>query len=385
MKQVLLAAPLFMSCALFIRSLVPEPGFTNIPVGLDPCAIATADLNRDNILDLVTANITGNGISVLLGRGDGSFQPVLLPHPGAGLSPGSLVIADLDGNTVPDIATANRDDDSVTVLIGNGDGTFREPISFPVGASPVSIGAADLDGDGAIDLVTANQGDESISILLNGSSGLFGKETRLPVSGAPIAIITGDFNIDGRPDLVAAHNNTNNASLFFGNGSATFDTERLLDVGAPQIDAASEDLRNDEDFDLIFLTASSIVVISNSLVQEDGTPGTVFENPLPTVPNAINPRADSPSALAVGKLHQERSDVDTNSDVVYADPAFGLNIMQGLGTGVFQFDPNDDGSEIIFLNFEGPTDVLIADFNKDEKPDLATANLDNSVSVLLGF
>jgi hypothetical protein len=127
-----------------------------------------ADLDGDTIPDLVTANLFSDDVSVLLGNGDGSFQAAVSFV--AGDEPFCVAVADLDGDTVPDLVTANRGGDDVSVLLGNGDGSFQAADAFPVGDElplPVAVVAADLDGDDAPDLVTANSGSDDVTVLIN--------------------------------------------------------------------------------------------------------------------------------------------------------------------------------------------------------------------------
>jgi hypothetical protein len=139
----------------------PPPMFQPAPsspfaVGNAPFSVAVADLDDDTLPDLVTANADSDDVSVLLGNGDGTFQPAPSSPFAVGDDPLSVAVADLDGDTIPDLVTANLASDDVSVLLGNGDGTFQAATSFAVGTSPGSVAVADLDGDTLPDLVTAN-------------------------------------------------------------------------------------------------------------------------------------------------------------------------------------------------------------------------------------
>ena len=131
----------------------------------EPRSVAVADLDADSVPDLVTANVRGDDVSVLLGNGDGTFQTAV-SHP-AGDGPRSVAVADLDGDTIPDVVTANVDSDYVSVLLGNGDGTFQAAVFFAAGAEQRSVAAVDLDGDTIPDVVTANADNDNVSVLLN--------------------------------------------------------------------------------------------------------------------------------------------------------------------------------------------------------------------------
>ena len=138
---------------------------TNFPAGDGPVSVAVADLDGDTVPDLVTANQNSDNVSVLRGNGDGTFQTAVVYAAGDG--PFSVAVADLDGDTFPDLVTANFNSDDVSVLLGIGDGTFQPAAAFAVGGFPRSVAVADLDGDTFPDLVTANQGSDDVTVLIN--------------------------------------------------------------------------------------------------------------------------------------------------------------------------------------------------------------------------
>ncbi len=133
--------------------------------GGGPQSVAVADLDGDSVPDLVTANERSDDVSVLLGNGDGSFQAAV--SFAAGDLPLSVASADLDGDSVPDLVTANGISDDVSVLLGNGDGTLQPAAAFLAGDLPGSLAVADLDGDTALDLATANEISDDVTVLIN--------------------------------------------------------------------------------------------------------------------------------------------------------------------------------------------------------------------------
>jgi hypothetical protein len=137
----------------------------SLPIGVNPSSLAIADLDGDQLPDIVSGNFASSDLSVLLGRGDGSFGPATSFPAGGGAI--SLAVADLDLDGVLDLATVNEGSNEVGVLLGNGDGSFRAAARFGVGDSPVRVTAADLDGDGFPDLVTANRSGDDLTVLLN--------------------------------------------------------------------------------------------------------------------------------------------------------------------------------------------------------------------------
>jgi FG-GAP-like repeat/FG-GAP repeat len=131
-----------------------------------PVSLAVGDFNRDGNQDLVTANDPSNSVTVLLGSGNGSFQtPINLP---AGIRPQGVVVSYLNGDDLQDLAVANFDG-NVSVLLGNGNGTFRPAMSFPAGAGASSLVDGDFDGDRLQDLAVTT--GNSVTVLLGNGNG----------------------------------------------------------------------------------------------------------------------------------------------------------------------------------------------------------------------
>ena len=135
----------------------------NYDSGGDTARLAIGDLNGDGYLDIAVANGGTDNVSVLLGNGDGTFQTAL--NYGVG-GPIFVTIGDLNGDGAPDLALANNLSDYVSVLLGNGDGSFQTAVNYGVGNFPHSIAIGDLDSDGAPDLAVANHLSDNISVLL---------------------------------------------------------------------------------------------------------------------------------------------------------------------------------------------------------------------------
>jgi hypothetical protein len=170
-----------------LPAFVAPPAFD---VGTQPAGVAVADLNGDGIPDLITTNSNGNDVSVLLGHGDGSFQPARnFP---VGLFPTSLVVGDFNGDGIPDLAVTSG---TVHVLLGNGDGSFRtSSVSYIAGGDPEFV-EAHLGGAGRDDLVTANTVSNDVSVLLNdgvwgGGLAPGGQPSHRPRSGVAVSSLS---------------------------------------------------------------------------------------------------------------------------------------------------------------------------------------------------
>jgi hypothetical protein len=191
---------------------------TSFPVDANPQAVVTADFNNDGKLDLATSNYddaTGDGtLSVLLGNGDGSFQPARTSA--TGQYPFSLAVGDFNADGKGDLATANYDyseTNDVSILLGNGDGTFAPAVALHItDAYSWSIAAGDLNADGKLDLVTKSDdgwGYDSVSVLLGHGDGSFAAPiTYDSYYGQLFSPTLADFNGDGNVDVAVAGKQT---------------------------------------------------------------------------------------------------------------------------------------------------------------------------------
>ncbi|HXF05037.1 MAG TPA: VCBS repeat-containing protein [Blastocatellia bacterium] len=183
-------------------------------VGQGPIALAVGDINQDGKTDWVAANYLSSTLSVALGNGDGTFGRVSTLSLNEGENPSSLAMGDFNGDGRLDVAVANFVSNNVTVLLGRGDGRFHEALSIPLlGQGPSAIVTADFNLDGALDLAVTNMLSNEVSLLFGDGKGTFGEVERIPVGEAPVALAVADFNRDGRPDLVAANFNGDGLSL----------------------------------------------------------------------------------------------------------------------------------------------------------------------------
>jgi hypothetical protein len=160
----------------------------NFDVGSAPRSVQVADLRGNGIRDLVTANFGNDSISVVLGNGDGTFQPAL--NIAVGRRPLAVAVADFDGDQIPDLVVANSADDTASVLLGNGDGTFHLAGNFAVGPNPIAVAVGDFNGDRKPDIVTANLGrtgmpGDTVSVLLGNGDGTFQAPRTFPAGRSP--------------------------------------------------------------------------------------------------------------------------------------------------------------------------------------------------------
>ncbi|PEP14064.1 Na-Ca exchanger/integrin-beta4 [Bacillus wiedmannii] len=186
-------------------------------VGTHPVGITSGDFNGDGNLDLAVAN--NRFISILLGVGNGRFLPAMNINIGDSPLLGILA-ADFNGDGKLDLAVTNDiPSNVVSILLGNGDGTFQPSTFYPAGDAPIAITTGDFNGYGKLDLVVTdvNVGANNVSVLLGIGDGTFQSPSSLPVGQIPVGIASADFNNDGAIDIAVPNYESNNVSVLLNN------------------------------------------------------------------------------------------------------------------------------------------------------------------------
>jgi hypothetical protein len=339
--------------------------------GLGAFSVVVDDFTGDGILDLAVAAAgapfgSGEGMNVLLGNGDGTFQPARTFA--AGGFPTSVVAGDFTGDGILDLAVANSGGNNVSILPGNGDGTFQEVRSFPVGSNPRSVAVGDFTGSGILDRAIANKGafsfDESVSVLLGNGNGTFQAAHNLDAGPTPVAVVVGDFNGDGKADLAVANGIYGTVSVLLGNGDGSFQAARTVAAGNGTTSLAVGDFNGDGRLDLAVANYGGSTV-SVLLGNGDGS----FQAPRSYAAGS------RPSAVAVGDFRGDGL-LDL---VVVNDDRLGpstVDVLLGNGDGSFQ-------TQRTFAVGSAPTSVAVGDLNSDGHLDLAVGSYYGAV-VLLG-
>jgi hypothetical protein len=231
-------------------------------------AVLIGDLNGDGIPDLVTSNYSGTTISVLLGNGDGTFQSHV--DYAVGSFPFGMAMGDLNGDGIPDLAVAAHNSSAVEVLLGNGDGTFQPAQSLTTAGTSQYVAMADFNGDGILDLVTCSSGGSSISVFLGNGDGTFQTEQSFGTGSITFGLAVADFNNDGLPDVAVSNNDSNAVSIFLGNGDGTFQAQADSTVATSPTTMAAADLNADGNVDLV-VGSQSGTAVSLMLGNGDGT------------------------------------------------------------------------------------------------------------------
>src|SRR6266496_262309 len=237
----------------------------SVLVGTAPQFVAVADVNEDGFSDLVTS-VPFNDVLVLsFGNGEGSFQPQPAPPSFAvGTFPLSIAVGELNSDGFPDVVTANRTSGDVSVLLGNGNGTFQPQQRASTGSSPQSTAIADLNGDGFRDLVVANGGTNDVSILLGNGDGTFQTEQRFAAGSFPNSMAIADLNGDGFPDIVTANGTSNDASILLGNGDGTWQVQHRVAVPSNPNSIPIAHLNGDNVPDLAVLSPPALPVLGGN-------------------------------------------------------------------------------------------------------------------------
>ncbi len=268
---MLLLGSVVVMDSVWAQGEVPFFARRDFEVGASPRSITVGDFNGDGHQDLATANLNAATVSILLGRGDGTFQSA--QDVGVGALPLSITVGDFNGDGHQDLATANRVSfasapGTVSILLGQGDGTFQAAQDVTVGAIPASITVGDFNGDGHQDLATANNGGNTVSILLGQGDGTFqaAQDVGIGAVAFPLSITVGDFNGDGHQDLVAGGSTV---VILLGQGDGTFQAAQDITVGGPVFSVTVSDFNGDGQQDLA--TGNNAASVSILLGQGDGT------------------------------------------------------------------------------------------------------------------
>ncbi len=331
--------------------------------GANPQAVAVGDFNGDGKLDVAVANSVGNNISILLGNGDGTFKPQVTYT--TDTAPQGIAAGDFNGDGHLDIAVTNSGSNLVSVFLGNGDGTFQPKVDYATGSQPKGIAVADLNGDTHPDIVLTNAGGSpgTVGVLLGKGDGTFKAQVTYNTGLNPWAVAVGDFNNDGIPDLAVANNNNNNVvSILLGKGDGTFQSQFQSPTGNTPVSIALADFNGDGNLDMAVADQQGNAV---SILLGNGKGGFAA--------NVDYNTGTFPIAVTTGDFNH-----DGIPDLAVSDSnGNSVSVLWGRGDGTFYGQLNVGTGDI-------PYAAVAADFNHDGNDDLVVANSGgNSVSVIM--
>jgi hypothetical protein len=278
---------------------------SNHGVGANPDAVAVGSFTNDQETDIVVANKAGGNVTVLLNsqQNPGTFEAGITSKVGsAGSNPVAIAVGDFNQDGNLDVVVANSTTKTVTVMLGEGDGSFSSSESYPVGTSPSSVAVADFNNDGYPDIAVTNSGDGTVTVLLNnGSAGGFTPAPGSPytVGNSPSGVAVADFNQDGYPDLAVSNAGSANVSVYLNNGAGggfTPDTGSPYATGNGPSAVTSADFNNDNYPDLAIAneTDGTVTMLLNNgksgggFTPQDGSPFTVGKQPISIIAEDFN-------------------------------------------------------------------------------------------------
>ncbi len=357
-------AILFLSACDFPQ---PPPDlfykFDVMPVDQDPAHLLTTDLNMDGEPDLVSANTTSNTISILYGKGDGSFRPAL--HSSVAAEPTMSAVGDINRDGYPDLVVNSRGADMFVVLQGNGDGSFRKPIATRTGRIPLNIILGDFNHDDKLDAAVTLTFSK-MELYMGTGDGYFRKGVTYQTGSRSFSGVTQDFNGDGHLDIALAVNSSGASSirLYMGNGDGTFQQPKRLAQNLGPLAVEASDMNGDGKTDLTFASSQGdnlYLLYSNG----DGT----FKEPISFSGGG------GPFALTTGHF-----DPDKLKDVAVANSRSStFSIVIHNADETFKYPTRDytiDGGTVLA--------ITSGDYNHSGMSDIAVAsNAKNTIEIYL--
>ena len=335
------------------------------PLPAAPVSITAGDFNNDTKNDV--ALVAGTSVYVYSGLGTGSFNTTPAQY-SAGTFPGVIAAGHFRNSSELDLAVLDVFPSStgVAILLNNGTGTFANAVLYDLGASPGisggtpnSLAVGDLTGDGIMDLAVADDqfANNEVSVLLGNGDGTFGNLTNWVADQQPTALVIGNFVGDAHADLAVVNQASNDVSFLAGNGNGTFLAPPTLSHISSPGPVVTGDFNGDTKQDVIVGNTSSLA--GTILTVLDGNGNGTFNTPT-TISNTItNPKTGQAKELAAALMNN-----DNSLDLVMLDSNNKLDVFFNNGSGVF-------AAPVAYPAGTSPQGIAVGDFNGDSKPDVA--------------
>ncbi len=328
--------------------------------GQRPSTLVAAHLTQSGNLDLAFADWLSGQLVILLGNGDGTFQPARKLRV---TNPVELAAGDFneDGNEDLAIVEANgTGDGTLAIFLGDGKGGFKLNTTYPIGVVSGSVAVADFNGDGHLDAVVSDQGVDStpgdVIVFFGDGQGKLRRVAKFKMPHQqPTGIAAGDLNGDQHPDLAVTLAATGSVAVFINDGTGKFKKPATYSAGGGEaVNVKIADLRNNGKQDLVIANLSQGMVVL--LNKGDGTFGK------PTIYPPACPDCEAPFACVVADFN-----LDGKLDVACATSIDDSYFFYGKGNGKFGPSIPIDNT----INFQGGFSIAAGDFNNDQAPDLA--------------
>jgi len=330
--------------------LVPSE---TVPVGDFPYSICTADFDKDGDNDFAAANFRQNSLSVMMNDGNGIFGSLTEINVGSG--PISVIAADLNGDGYPDLAVVNQLTNDVSILLNNGDGSFPNQTTFPVYESPICLTGADIDCDGDIDLAVGHHNADYasyISIVANNGDGTYAEPVRYLFLSTVFSITAADIDNDGDIDLAFADFYNSHIGIMPNNGDGSFGIIRTTSVDSLPNSLFNTDFDADGDIDLAVINSGSnnVEILDNNGNGHFTTLTTCGVGGMPSSVFGADFDGDGDIDLAV---------TNKNTD--------DISVLFNIGNGNFT-------TPVTYPAGDKPGAILAVDFTGDDIPDLMAIN-----------
>ena len=323
-----------------------------MPTGISPYFVVAVDLNHDGFLDLATSNTISHDVTVFINNGDGTFKDGI-SYPTHGFTPYALATGDINGDGYPDLVCGNLFSVNIAIFLNKGDGTFQDAVNVPTGPGPMFTALADFNNDGKLDIATSNIGHDDITILLNQGDLKFKTVGPFKTGGViPYSIAAGDWDKDGKIDLATGNIYSANISVLRNLGDGQFGPAEIYKTDSLTQILFVADFNHDGYPDLVSGNGGSDNV---SVLLNDGHG---------KFNTAVNYAVKLPQGVTAGDV-----DNDGSFDIATANQSANTTsvlINNGDGTFIHAMDYPVGGLY--------PTGVVLADLNNDGKLDLVTAN-----------
>lgn len=332
---------------------------SNPCVAAFPIGVAVGDFNEDGKPDIVTSNANTNNVTIVLGNGDGTFGSPTSFGLNGGKLPQGIVATDVNHDGHLDLLTANSTTSNVSVLLGDGHGSFGTATNYAAGVSgSAALAVGDFDEDGNRDVaVTNTAGSGSVGVLLGSGTGSFGTAAVTSVGSNPSSVAAGDVNGDGHADLTIATQGSDDVQVFIGDGHGAFSgpTSFGLNGGVEPAEATLGDLDGDGRLD--------IVTANDNLDSSDTNDVSVLMNTTNRAPHATNDsysQIGSDTALSVAAPGVLSNDTDADGNTLtaalVAGPSNGTVTLNSNGSFTYQANGGFVGSDSFTYKANDGTD-----------------------------
>jgi hypothetical protein len=338
---------------------------------LGPDAVAVGYFNNDSYIDIVVANYDDQSVGILLGNGDDTFLPEITFFAGNNTDMVAIAVGDFNNDHKLDTVIVNMDNANIIVLLGNGDGTLIVQKAVPTGSGsyPAAVAVGYFNKDNILDIAVANSGNDRVLIFTGNGNGTFQSQKSLQAGGgsSPNGVAVGDFNNDNNTDVAVANWGTNAVGVFLGYGNGSFRSQMTFPSGNVPNWVNVADFNGDRHLDIAVLNMND----NNIGVLLGIGNGTFLTQTTYPVSNT-----NSTYFFTIADANN-----DGRWDILIPNALDNnIGILLGRGDGTF-------GVQITFSTGadSSPSGLAITDFNRDGRSDIVVINYNtDEVGVLLG-